>query len=89
MGTKGEKIDFKIDCSQRCRDLEIVVTHSTGDIDLYGEVDDIPHLVSVDVHVQHYRVVRGVSFVGTTTVIAVLCVSHGAPPSRTNAPFPS
>ena len=49
MGSKGEKIDFKIDCSQRCRDLEIVVTHSTGDIDLYGEEDDIPHLVSVDV----------------------------------------
>ena len=44
---KGEKIDFKIDCIKRCQDMKISVTHSTGDIDLYGEENDVPHLVLV------------------------------------------
>ena len=46
-GRKGEKIDFQILCHQRCRNLEIQVTHTAGDVDLYGQEDDIPHLVSV------------------------------------------
>ena len=44
-GVKGEKIDFKIWCHKRCRKLEILVTHNTGDIDLYGQEEDIPHIV--------------------------------------------
>ena len=46
-GDKYDKFDFKIVCLSRCKNLEVIITHSTGDVDLYGEADEVPHIVYV------------------------------------------
>jgi len=43
-GKQGDRFDFRIDCVGHCRFIEIIVSQSTGDVDLYGEDDTIPIL---------------------------------------------
>eukprot|EP00092_Neocalanus_flemingeri_P001861 GFUD01001984.1.p1 GENE.GFUD01001984.1~~GFUD01001984.1.p1 ORF type:complete len:358 (+),score=83.95 GFUD01001984.1:63-1136(+) len=45
-GNKGDRFDFKIVCLQRCKSLKVTIIHSVGDVDLYGEADDVPHIVN-------------------------------------------
>ena len=41
-GTKGDRFDFRIDCHRKCRNIDILVTHDSGDVDLYGEEAEVP-----------------------------------------------
>ena len=41
-GSKGDRFDFRIDCHRRCRNIDINVSHSSGDVDLYGEDEHVP-----------------------------------------------
>jgi len=45
-GNKADRFDFKISCLARCKSLEVIITHGTGDVDLYGEADEVPHIVN-------------------------------------------
>jgi hypothetical protein len=45
-GQKSDRFDFKISCLARCKSLEVIITHSSGDVDLYGEADQVPHIVN-------------------------------------------
>lgn len=45
-GKKADRFDFKIVCLARCKSLEVLITHSAGDVDLYGEADEVPHIVN-------------------------------------------
>ena len=44
-GNKAERFDFKLTCYRKCRHIDIVVTHGSGDVDLYGEETEVPHIV--------------------------------------------
>ena len=34
-----------IDCNHKCRNIDIVVNHASGDVDLYGEQKEVPNIV--------------------------------------------
>jgi len=43
-GQKGDRFDFRMDCQGNCRNIEIIINHSTGDVDLYGEDTETPNI---------------------------------------------